>query len=91
MSQVQDIGNVVKCSQVRPGPPRRLGASAGGAGPAASPAASARIIDQAADTALIEVVCSCGNRIHLECQAPQNQQQPGADARGGRPANRKET
>jgi len=92
MTQMQSMGSVLKGSQVRPGPPRPLGAPPGTGGPPPGPAASARIIDQDAGTALIEVVCPCGNRIRLECQGPTNgQQQALADARGGRPAQRKET
>lgn len=69
--------NVLKGSEIRFGPPRRLGAAAGAQRPAAcshaaggvAAGASARIVDQSADKIVIEVICPCGNSVHVECQA----------------------
>ncbi len=68
--------NVLKGSEIRFGPPRRLGAAAGAQRPAGcshaaagqQAGASARIVDQTADRVIIEVICPCGNAVHVECQ-----------------------
>ncbi len=77
MSKLQS--NVLKSQVLRKGQPRRLAASptaplADGR-PAAGPA-QARIVAQTDDGALVEVTCSCGRTVHLECGPADPGQEP---------------
>ena len=72
----QTASGVLKGSQVRLAGRQRIGDSA-------PQAAEARIVEQAPGRAVIEVLCPCGNTIHLECTcgpepAPAGEQPPGA-------------
>ena len=64
---------VVKKQAARPGSPRRLSGSgalaAGGAADRHVTPAHAQIVGQDGDHVLVEIVCSCGQTIHLRCVA----------------------
>ena len=45
---------------------RRIGAAAGGGGQAA-PEASACLVQQTPTGAIIEVICPCGRKTHVQC------------------------
>ena len=67
----QTMTGVLKGSQVRLAGPRPAGqaAAAGGgsAGGAGCQGVTARIVEQSADQAVVEVLCTCGNVIRLRC------------------------
>ena len=56
----------VRRDMVKPAEPRRIGPAVQGV--SAGRPASARLVSQEETTALVEVVCSCGQRIHLNCE-----------------------
>ena len=58
---------VLKNNQVELGQPRRLGTAAAPSG-AAAPRPQARIVEQNDAGAIIELVCTCGRKTHLQCE-----------------------
>ena len=59
---------VLKSDALRPGQPCRIGQpppTEGGAGPSSGP--TARVVQQTDTCAIVEVVCSCGNSIRVQC------------------------
>lgn len=73
----RQVVTVIKRGKVRSGRPVRLPTSRSGSGrggpesqghkPAAPVAQQARVIESNSDYAVLEVVCSCGNRMHIQC------------------------
>ena len=63
MSQI--ASGVLKHNRVRPGRPKPLGA--GSAVGSSRPRAAARIVEQDAASALVEITCACGSVIRLRC------------------------
>jgi hypothetical protein len=66
----QAITGILKGSQVRLAGRRPAGEPAtasGHAGGAACQGVTARIVEQSADQAVVEVLCTCGNVIRLRC------------------------
>jgi hypothetical protein len=66
----QTMTGVLKGSQVRLTGRRPVGepaAASGAAGAAACQGVTARIVEQSADQAVVEVLCTCGNVIRLRC------------------------
>ena len=56
----------VRKDMVKPAEPYRIGPVAQAASPLGT--ASARLVSQEGTTALVEVLCSCGKRIQLNCE-----------------------
>jgi hypothetical protein len=68
---------VLKGSQVRLAGPRPAGeVAAAAAAKAGCQGVTARIVEQSADQAVVEVLCTCGNVIRLRCACAA----PGASA-----------
>ena len=63
----QAVSGVVKGARVRLAEPKRLNGLPTGPAARCLPV-TARIIDQTADQAVVEVVCVCGAVIHLSCR-----------------------
>lgn len=64
------LSGILKSSQIKWSDPRRIGPpepAPAQDGTDLAPSASARIIQQACGEALVEVVCPCGNVIHIQC------------------------
>jgi len=66
-----------------PGPEAAPGA---GAAPEAGAEAAARIVRTAADHAVLEVRCPCGNVIHVECRWPAGPAEGDAQAADAHPS-----
>ena len=71
---VQKVMGVVKKDMIRSAPPCRIDGMAGAASPAtdSSPQHSgreqARIVEQKNGLAVVEVTCSCGKKMYLNCE-----------------------
>ncbi|HUT02205.1 MAG TPA: hypothetical protein VM031_07110 [Phycisphaerae bacterium] len=61
------VTGVLKGSRIRLAEPRKLDGPVSQIPPERHPPVTARIIEQAANGAVVEVTCACGAVIHLRC------------------------
>ena len=64
----QAVGTVLKKSQVRIGAAVNISQPLGGPGQCSGP--SAQIVRQVGDETIVEITCSCGNKINVRCSHP---------------------